>query len=196
MDTGVRAALERSKQLGLLGPGDVDSHIAHALQYADEIDPPLRALDLGSGGGLPGLVLAGHWPDSRWILLDVAERRCDILDRAVGRLGWRDRVEVVCSPAEAAAHSSMHRATYDLVVARSFGPLSITMLAASAFLRVGGHLVVSSRAEDEAPSVDHLLRCGMRLVRRADTWLFQQAGLVDAADPPHRLSTGKVRRDS
>ena len=64
--------LVESRQLGFLGPGPVESHHHHALAFAAAVDePPARALDLGAGGGLPGLVLAAAiWPDTIWTFLD------------------------------------------------------------------------------------------------------------------------------
>ena len=49
-------------------------------------------LDLGSGGGIPGLVLAGRWPEATVVLLDGSQRRTDFLAWAVSELGWSDRV--------------------------------------------------------------------------------------------------------
>ena len=57
-------------------------------------DEPRQAVDLGSGGGIPGLVLARHgWPRCRWQLLEAGARRSDFLRQAVAdlgsRIGWR-----------------------------------------------------------------------------------------------------------
>ena len=54
--------LEESRELGLLGPGPVARQVQHALDLASAIgDFDWRMLDLGSGGGLPGLVLFDRW---------------------------------------------------------------------------------------------------------------------------------------
>jgi 16S rRNA (guanine527-N7)-methyltransferase len=101
------------------------------------------ALDLGSGGGVPGLALAASWPASRWVLLDVNARRGAFLERVIGDLQLGDRVKVVVDRAELAARDASWRAAFDLVVARSFGPPAVTAECATGFLRIGGHLVVS-----------------------------------------------------
>jgi 16S rRNA (guanine527-N7)-methyltransferase len=104
---------------------------------------PHQVLDLGSGGGLPGLVLARHWPDSRVVLLDASEQRTAFLAEAVDRLAWRERVRVLRGRAELLAHEDEWRNAFDLVVARSFGPPAVVAECAAGFLAVGGVLIVS-----------------------------------------------------
>jgi 16S rRNA (guanine527-N7)-methyltransferase len=104
---------------------------------------PNRVLDLGSGGGLPGLVLALEWPASRLTLLDAGERRVEFLRRTVEVSGLEDRVRVLHSRAEVVGRDPQERGSYDLVVARSFGPPPVTAECAAPMLRVGGLLVVS-----------------------------------------------------
>ncbi|MHB8681747.1 MAG: RsmG family class I SAM-dependent methyltransferase [Acidimicrobiales bacterium] len=109
-------------------------------------------LDLGSGGGLPGLVLAWHWPKARAVLLEANERRAGHLRQCVTDCGWDHRATVVHSRAEPAGRLPDLRHRVDLVVARSFGPPATAAECAAPFLRVGGLLVVSEPplAEDEA----------------------------------------------
>jgi 16S rRNA (guanine527-N7)-methyltransferase len=157
LPSGDRAALiaelERSRDLGFLGPMPVESHIDHAFGFADPSwTPPTAALDLGSGGGVPGLALATlMWPDTTWVLLDAAERRCTFLREAVERLDLSDRVTVVRERAEVAAREPKLRGSFDLVVARSFGPPAVSAECAAPFLRVGGHLAVSEPPVDAGP---------------------------------------------
>lgn len=106
-----------------------------------------RVLDLGSGGGLPGLVLAETNPALILVLLDSAVRRCRFLREAVTRLELGDRVEVVEERAETAARRRALRGTFDAVVARSFGSPAVTAECAVGFLRLGGSLVVSEPPE-------------------------------------------------
>jgi 16S rRNA (guanine527-N7)-methyltransferase len=102
-----------------------------------------RVLDLGSGGGLPGLVLAVGMEDVRFTLLDGREGRTDFLRRAVRKLAVEDRVEVVTGEAQVVAHRDDRRERYDAVVSRSFGSPAVTAECAAGFLRVGGRVVVS-----------------------------------------------------
>jgi 16S rRNA (guanine527-N7)-methyltransferase len=106
-----------------------------------------RVLDLGSGGGVPGLVLAESAPDLRLVLVDSAVRRCRFLRNATAELDLEDRVEVVEERAETAARHPSLREALDAVVVRSFGPPGVTAECAVGFLRLGGSLVVSEPPE-------------------------------------------------
>jgi 16S rRNA (guanine527-N7)-methyltransferase len=102
-----------------------------------------RVLDLGSGGGVPGLVLADDHPTLALVLLDSTARRCRFLREAAADLDLEDRVEVVEARAESAARDPDRRGAFDVVVARSFGAPAVTAECAVGFLRLGGCLVVS-----------------------------------------------------
>ncbi len=140
--------LARSRDLGFLGDGALEEHVEHGSVLLREAlgpddDVARSVLDLGSGGGLPGLiaVASGRW--FRVVLLDRSERRCAFLRSAVPVLApTSTHVEVVCGQAEDLARGSL-RECFDAVVARSFGPPAATVECASGFLAVGGRLVLS-----------------------------------------------------
>ena len=100
-------------------------------------------MDLGSGGGIPGLVLAHRWPERNAVLLDSNDRRTRFLAQVVEEQGWGHRVRVVTERAELAARIEGLRGAFALVVARSFGPPPVTAECAAPFLRPGGTLIVS-----------------------------------------------------
>lgn len=146
--------LEEARGLGLLGPGPVARQYEHALDLARGIGEHTgRLLDLGSGGGVPGLVLFDRWPDAHGVLLDAQRRRCEFLDRAVDALGLSDRVSVVCGRAERLARDPELRGGFDLVVARSFGPPPATAECAVGFLQPAGELVVTEPPESDAATI-------------------------------------------
>jgi 16S rRNA (guanine527-N7)-methyltransferase len=156
--------LERAQRLGFIGPGPVEDHLRHAEGFL-VVEAPTRALDLGSGGGLPGLALAASWPASHWTLLDANQRRIAFLEQAVDELDLRSRVSVRAERAEQAAHDPGLRHGFDLVVSRGFGPPAVTAECAAGFLQVGGVLLVS---EPPAPSPDRWPRDGLEGLGMAD----------------------------
>lgn len=147
------AALERSRSLGALSDRPLEIQVRHAWAFGDavvDMGPDVASgpmLDLGSGGGLPGLVLAHRWPERAMVLLDAAQRRCSLLEQAVDRCGLADRVRVVCARAEAAGRDPALRGRFSVVVARSFGAPAVVAECAAPFLVVGGILVVSEPPE-------------------------------------------------
>ena len=153
----VESVLARSRSLGFLGPGSVRVQVEHALGFAaGPVGPagvrPRRVLDLGSGGGIPGLVLAHAWPDAEIVLMDAAARRTASLESAVATLGLERRVRVLRARAEAAGRDAALRGSFDVVVARAFGPPAVTAECAAPFLLVGGRLLVSDPPADrESP---------------------------------------------
>ena len=134
--------------------------MAHALGFARAAAAygggPGDFVDLGSGGGLPGLVLAAEWPTSRVLLVEANQRRAEALRRALDELGWGHRVQVLRIRAEEAGRDPALRGSQTLVVARSFGPPAVVAECGAPLLRLGGLLVVSEPppgAGDEAAAV-------------------------------------------
>jgi 16S rRNA (guanine527-N7)-methyltransferase len=158
----LRSLLE-ARDLGLLGPGSVEVHREHSIGFSEalrqEWSSPQRAfdlefapgargegvslLDLGSGGGVPGMIIAEHWPAANVAVLDSSKKRCELLTRWIEESGWASRVTVLCGRAEDLGRNPELRGTFDAVVSRSFGPPAVTAECASPFLRVDGLLVVS-----------------------------------------------------
>lgn len=146
----LRAVFQRAQVLGFVGPGEVDQHIDLALRFGAAVarfvtddSKPVGALDLGTGAGLPGLVLAVAWPWSHWVLLDGMERRTGPLSEALDTLGVGDRGVVRTDRAEVVGRDPSARGVFDLVTSRSFGPPAVVAECAAPLLRVGGYLVVS-----------------------------------------------------
>ncbi len=166
----LQPTLELAQKLGLIGSGGVEPHIRHSLGYAHVIHHatgwvvPRRVLDLGSGGGLPGLVLAVYWRQSRHTWLDASRKSATFLHQAIDRHHLNGHVSVICERAETIGRRSDQRGTYDVVVARAFAGPAVTAECAAAFLEVGGVLVVSEPPGTQASdrwSVDALSELGL-----------------------------------
>jgi 16S rRNA (guanine527-N7)-methyltransferase len=122
----------------------VEDHVEHARAMARAIGrAPTSFLDLGTGAGIPGLVLAWEWPTAHATLLDSRQRPAAFLGETIEELALADRIQIATARAEDAARDPAHRAAYDLVVARSFAPPAVTAECARGFLSAGGRLAVS-----------------------------------------------------
>jgi 16S rRNA (guanine527-N7)-methyltransferase len=126
-------------------------HIADSLS-ALELEPlatARRIADLGSGAGLPGLVLAACLPDAHVDLIESVGRKCEFLRGAVERMEL-ENVTVVCERSEGWS-AGEGREAYDAVTARAVGSLATLAELASPLLREGGFLVAwkGARSADE-----------------------------------------------
>jgi 16S rRNA (guanine527-N7)-methyltransferase len=140
-------ALEESRARGFLGPQPIEPQIVHAEGFAQcwealHETPPARLLDLGSGGGLPGLVLVERW-GSPGVFLDSMIKRNAFLSESLLWPGAPQNCEVITGRAEEAARWPEMDSRFELVTARSFGPPAVTAECAVRFLKVGGVLIVS-----------------------------------------------------
>lgn len=123
----------------------VEDQIRHSLgMVAGRRTEPLAVADLGSGGGVPGLVLARLvWPNATWRLIECGVRRAAFLNEAVASLGLSPRVEVFACRAEEVGRDASMRGSHDVVLARSFGPPAVTAECAAPLLVEGGRILVS-----------------------------------------------------
>ena len=123
-----------------------------------------RVIDVGSGGGIPGLPLKLLQPDAFVTLLESNRKRCAFLAAAIAELGI-DGVEVVNARAETAAHDPAYREQYDVATARGLARLPTLAEEVLPFLKLGGVAVlpkgadaagVQSEAEAAAFAADEL----------------------------------------
>jgi 16S rRNA (guanine527-N7)-methyltransferase len=128
-------------------------HIADSLSglQLEPIRSAARIADVGSGAGLPGLVLAAALPETRVDLIESIERKCAFLRDAIARMGLAN-ASAVCERSEDWAAGG-GREAYDAVTARAVGPLATLAELASPLLREGGVLAAwkgARSAEEEA----------------------------------------------
>jgi 16S rRNA (guanine527-N7)-methyltransferase len=193
-DDVLLGVLGEARDRGYLGPGPLRPHLEHSRAFL-ALSPraPSRAIDLGSGGGVPGLVLAVAWPDSDWVLLDASQRRVDFLNEAVMTLGITSRVTVCRQRAEEAGRDPDLRASADLVVARSFGPPAVAAECAAPFLRRGGHVIVAEPPGGDPsrwPAAD-LARLGLRVDGTVtEPWALQRLVQADLCPDRYPRRTG------
>jgi 16S rRNA (guanine527-N7)-methyltransferase len=129
----------RGEELGLIGPLEIprlwSRHIVNCALAAPLLRPG-RVGDIGSGAGLPGIVLAIARPDVTLVLIEPMERRVDWLREESGRLGLSN-VEVVRARAEDARLSPW----LDQATARAVSALSKLIPVTAPLVRSGGELL-------------------------------------------------------
>lgn len=107
-------------------------HILHSLAIARFVSfaPGSVVLDLGTGGGFPGIPLAIFFPDVHFVLLDSVKKKINVVTRAIAELGIPN-AETVCMRAEEWKGSS------DFVVSRAVAPLPQLVKLAGKIIRPG-----------------------------------------------------------
>lgn len=140
----------RGEELGLIGPLELPRlwtrHILNSALLAPLLEERGRVADVGSGAGLPGLVLAIARPDVHLTLIEPMERRVEWLTAEAARLGL-DNVEVLRARAEDIADDVV----VDQVTARAVSALSKLIPLTVPLVRSGGQLILmkGARVEDE-----------------------------------------------
>jgi 16S rRNA (guanine527-N7)-methyltransferase len=108
---------------GLIGPREVprlwDRHVLNSAVLSEWVPQSVSVCDIGSGAGLPGLVLALARPDVQVTLVEPLLRRTTFLDEVVDELGLAEQVEVV----RARAEEMYGRRRFDVVTSRAVAPL-------------------------------------------------------------------------
>ena len=106
-------------------------------------------VDVGTGGGLPGVPIKIVAPEIRTTLVEATAKKARFLRRVVERLSLED-VKVENARVEEIARSDAHRGLYDVATARAVARLSVVAEYCVPLLRVGGHVIsMKGRLEDE-----------------------------------------------
>jgi 16S rRNA (guanine527-N7)-methyltransferase len=138
--------LRDAQRLGFFGRAPIEEMVEHAAGFVTALTGLVsgRVIDLGAGGGLPGLVLAEARPTWSVILLDRRQKRADFLERAVRRLGLGN-AEVWCRDVSDVIDDvrAGRCAPFDAATARGFGPPDVTLRSASALIGPRGTIVIS-----------------------------------------------------
>lgn len=133
--------------MNLVGPGPVDVHYDDAHAALAGVRPAGRWVDLGTGAGFPGIVLAAQAPEARVELVDSRRKRCTFLEEAVALSGAtgidvrNERVEV------------LDAGVYDGVTARAFAAPEVVVAEARRLLKPGGVVVLF--LQDDGPLPPH-----------------------------------------
>lgn len=150
-DAELSSVIADAQRLGMLGDRPPAEIIEHSRRFVTALAAVTGSVvDLGSGGGVPGLVIAHDRPDLQVTLIDRRERRTDFLSLAARRLAMADRVVVRCEDLDTSAGRLAGR--FDAVTARSAGPPERVLRWAAALRTPSGPVVIS---DPPAPAGAH-----------------------------------------
>ncbi len=144
-------------------------HVADSVSglACPEVREAASALDLGSGGGFPGVPLALALPDCNFTLIDSVGRKVEFVNQAISALELKNAHAVKSRSEDWARTEGFER--YDLVTARAVAPLSVLAELASPLLREGGHLVAwkgDPEPDSEAVIADNHEKLAMTIDRQ------------------------------
>ena len=169
---------------GLLGPREVDRiwdrHIANCAVVEELIPVNSKVFDIGSGAGLPGLVLAIVRPDITVGLIEPLMRRSEFLSEVVADLGLTEQVTVIRGRAE-----ELKGLTAPVVTARAVAPLGKLLTWSLPLTTKGGQILAmkGSSAATEITNAKEILNG-----RKAEIVLCG-AGIVDPLTTVVRVTT-------
>ena len=147
------AKCTRARLTGTRGTDEIYTRqIQDCLPSLNYLPASGKVIDVGSGGGLPGIVWAIYRPDLRVTLLDSVNKKCEAVSEIIADLKIGN-VKVVCSRSEEFAKS--HREEYDLAGARALAASGVCAELLSPLVRVGGHVLTfkGEKVHDEISEV-------------------------------------------
>ena len=140
----VEEVLTTAQRVGTLGDRPIPEVMEHAQAFVAALaDVTGVVIDIGTGAGVPGLVIAQERPDLTLVLADRRATRMDALQMGVSGLGWSDRITVLTCDIAQLGKQPEHAGQYDAVVCRGFGSPEVTAPLARPLLKNGGTLIVS-----------------------------------------------------
>jgi 16S rRNA (guanine527-N7)-methyltransferase len=171
---------QHGEELGLIGPLELPRlwtrHVVNSGLVAPLLRPGARVGDIGSGAGLPGLVLAAARPDTTLLLIEPMERRTDWLSAEAERLGLTN-VEVIRARAEDVELDTW----LDQATARAVSALSKLIPLTARLVRTGGELILMKGAR-----VDQEVEAARKVIARThlvDVEVLELGvGVVDPAE--------------
>ena len=136
--------------------GPAQPLVEDCLVLVEHLGEAARMVDIGSGGGLPGLALKIARPSMAVTLVEADGDKAAFLVQACASLGLSD-VEVVSRRAEEAARDRRWRETFEVAVARALAPMPVLAELCLGFVRVGGRLLAQKTGTEDVDAAAHAI---------------------------------------
>jgi 16S rRNA (guanine527-N7)-methyltransferase len=169
--------------------------IEDCLVLVDHLGDARKVVDVGSGGGLPGLPLKIVRPELELTLIEADQEKAAFLVHACARLGL-EGVEVVARRAEEAGHDPRLREKFDLAVARALAPMPVLVELCLGLVRVGGKLLAQKTDGEDHDVALHAIEVmgGALAAVHASPSPARRGGTVVVIDKIRPTPTGYPRR--
>jgi 16S rRNA (guanine527-N7)-methyltransferase len=125
----------------------LERHVFDSLQYLRWLNPEHKTLDIGSGGGFPGIPIKIIHPDLVMTLLDSQKKRCSFLREAIRNLKL-EGIEVSEGRVESFFNQESFAGKFDRVCFRGFSSLETCLNVGLPFLKIGGMMVLKKGPEE------------------------------------------------
>ncbi len=147
------ALLTANQQINLTAIRDPEEawmrHVLESLALIPRLPDVGSLVDVGTGGGLPGIPLVIMLPDLKVTLVEATGKKCEFLQNVIRKLKLSS-VTVLNGRAEDVGRAEEHRGCHDVIVARAVGSLSELMELSLPLLRCGGMLLaIKGRSAEE-----------------------------------------------
>lgn len=152
LESFVSLLLQQNHRLNLISRKDEENiwqyHILHSLSVLFKFEFPqnCKILDLGTGGGLPGIPLRILLPSAEFTLIDSIQKKVNAVDEIIRSLQLPN-IQVICSRAEDLAKKLEFKHRFDIVVCRAIGPLKKIITWSAPLLKPGGQPIRSSKTQ-------------------------------------------------
>lgn len=140
----------------------------------------LKIIDIGSGAGFPGLVLATVIPDCNLLSVESTAKKCQFQKLVIKELGLNN-AEVINSRAEDLARQPYYREKFDFAISRAVARLDILAEVSMAFLKIGGTFLAW-----KGPKVQEELDSGQKAINKLgggkiETFLYKIQDQMESA---------------
>ena len=161
----------------------IDKHFLDSLSGASVFSIPdsAQVLDVGTGGGLPGMALAIAFPKASFCLMDATGKKVRFLEMVASSIGLTN-VRAVQGRAEEMAHDPVYREQFDLVTSRAVAALPVLLEYMAGFVKAGGQI-----AAYKGPTFNEEFAAATGAVKTLGLTL-DKTELVKVADQQHSIA--------
>lgn len=148
------ASCTRARLTGTRGADEIFAlQVEDCLPSLEFLPEKGRVIDVGSGGGLPGIVWAVYRPDLSVTLLDSVKKKCDAVKEIIDELEIHN-VEIICERSE--DYAKTHREIFDMAGARALSSAGVTAELLSPLVKTGGMILTfkGEKVNDEISAVN------------------------------------------